>query len=187
MIEYIEPATACPNNWCIYSANSVKYKSKPKGDTIKGIRKRLAGTAAHKGSTIQDLAKLMEQGVTIQGAQLRDKSSPEDTNTDKRLLRQQIFYVDIDNTETHPDPTTGKPLRDSEGNTLNFRLPEYIPTPAEILTRSRAAGVEPAISAPSFSNGKADPNGDIIPKTLVTPCPAARQAHGRPGRPSQGA
>lgn len=167
MIEYIEPATACPNNWCIYSADSVKYKSKPEGGTIGGIRKRLAGTAAHKGSTIQDLARLIEQGVTVQGAQLRDKLSPEETDTKARHLRQQVFIVDIDNTETRPDPATGKPLKDSEGNTLNFRLPEYIPTPAEILTRSRAAGVEPAIIAPSFSNGKADPNGDIIPKYHV--------------------
>ena len=167
MIEYIEPATACPNNWCIYSADSVKYKSKPEGGTIGGIRKRLAGTAAHKGSTIQDLARLIEQGVTVQGAQLRDKLSPEETDTKARHLRQQVFIVDIDNTETRPDPTTGKPLKDSEGNTLNFRLPEYIPTPAEILTRSRAAGVEPAIIAPSFSNGKADPNGDPIPKYHV--------------------
>lgn len=152
MIEYIEPATACPNNWCIYSADSVKYKSKPT-DAHK-IKPRLGGTAAHKGSTIQDLAKLMEQGVTIQGAQLRDKSSPEDTNTDKRLLRQQIFYVDIDNDQKQADGQ-------------KYRLPDYIPTPAEILSRSRAAGVEPAIIAPSFSSGKVDPNGDIIPKYHV--------------------
>ena len=69
-------------------------------------------------------------------------------------MRQQLFFVDIDNDEKHAD---GK----------KYRTAHPISSHDDILRISRAAGLEPAIIAESFSSGKTDPNGDPIPKYHV--------------------
>lgn len=154
MIVNLLPTTPTDSGTLIYSADDRGYNRKPKDkDEIGAIRKRLGGAAAHTQSTPQELAELIASGHTIQGAQLRDKTNP-DENTDSRFLRQQLFFVDIDNDEKHAD---GK----------KYRTAHPISSHDDILRISRAAGLEPAIIAESFSSGKTDPNGDPIPKYHV--------------------
>lgn len=137
----------------LYSIDNKGYTSKPKGGEIGAIRNRLAGTAAHTETSIQRLAELMEHGHTFQGARLRDKTS-ENEDTDTRSTGQQLFGIDIDNDYKGAD---GK----------KYKRPDAIETSEQILTISDRAGVTPCIIAESFSSGKADPNGDIIPKFHV--------------------
>ena len=153
MIVNLLPTTPTDRGTLIYSADSRGFYSKPQGGEIGAIRKRLEGTAAHTQSTPQELAELIASGHTIQGAQLRDKTEPSE-DTDSRFLRQQLFFVDIDNDEKHAD---GK----------KYRTAHPISSHDDILRISRAAGLEPAIIAESFSSGKTDPNGDPIPKYHV--------------------
>lgn len=154
MIVNLLPTTPTDSGALCYSADSRGYNRKPEGqEEIGAIRKRLAGAAAHTQSTPQELAELIASGHTIQGAQLRDKTDP-DENTDSRFLRQQLFFVDIDNDEKHAD---GK----------KYRTAHPISSHDDILRISRAAGLEPTIIAESFSSGKTDPNGDPIPKYHV--------------------
>ena len=93
------------NGSIIYSADTQSYKAKPTGAEIGGIRNRLGGEAAHRETSLQQLAQLIESGVTIQGAQLRSKKVS-DENTDTRFLRQQLFAVDLDN--VYKDKETGQ-------------------------------------------------------------------------------
>lgn len=153
MIVNLLPTTPTDRGALCYSADSRGYNRKPQGGEIGAIRKRLEGTAAHTQSTPQKLAELIASGHTIQGAQLRDKTEPSE-DTDSRFLRQQLFFVDIDNDEKHAD---GK----------KYRTAHPISSHDDILRISRAAGLEPAIIAESFSSGKTDPNGDPIPKYHV--------------------
>ena len=78
------------NGSIIYSADTQSYKAKPTGTEIGGIRNRLGGETAHRETSLQQLAKLIENGVTVQGAQLRSKQDGGE-NTDERFLRQQLF------------------------------------------------------------------------------------------------
>lgn len=127
------------NGSIIYSADTQSYKAKPTGAEIGGIRNRLGGEAAHRETSLQLLAQLIESGVTIQGAQLRSKKVS-DENTDTRFLRQQLFAVDLDN--VYKDKTTGQ----------KRKLPDAYETPERILEISRGAGLTPCIIAESFSS-----------------------------------
>ena len=127
------------NGSIIYSADTQSYKAKPTGAEIGGIRNRLSGEAAHRETSLQQLAQLIESGVTIQGAQLRSKKVS-DENTDERFLRQQLFAVDLDN--VYKDKTTGQ----------KRKLPDAYETPERILEKSRGAGLTPCIIAESFSS-----------------------------------
>ena len=93
------------NGSIIYSADTQSYKAKPTGAEIGGIRNRLGGEAAHRETSLQQLAQIIESGVTVQGAQLRSKQVS-DENTDERFLRQQLFAVDLDN--VYKDKKTGQ-------------------------------------------------------------------------------
>ena len=137
----------------ICAVDEVGYESKPTGEETKGIRNRLAGTAAHTTIDIKKLSELISHGHTIQGAQLRDKldESDEERNTDNRFERQQLFVVDVDNDEKRAD---GK----------KYRRADYIKNIHEIADISARAGLRPCIIAESYSCGKTDPNGDEIPK-----------------------
>ncbi|WP_405344641.1 phage/plasmid primase, P4 family [Ruminococcus sp.] len=139
----------------IYSADSVRYKTKPSGGTTAGIRERLEGSNAHTCSTLQELAQRISQGITIQGAQLRDKLNPEDTSTDARFLSQQLFMIDIDNDEKR------------DGKKEKYKRADSIDTPEQIMDIARGAGLTPCIIAHSFSSGRIDPDGQAIPKYHV--------------------
>ena len=127
------------NGSIIYSADTQSYKAKPTGAEIGGIRNRLGGETAHRETSLQQLAQLIESGVTIQGAQLRSKQVS-DENTDTRFLRQQLFAVDLDN--VYKDKKTGQ----------KRKLPDAYETPERILEISRGAGLTPCIIAESFSS-----------------------------------
>ncbi len=127
------------NGSIIYSADTQSYKAKPTGAEIGGIRNRLGGETAHRETSLQQLAQLIESGVTIQGAQLRSKQAS-DENTDTRFLRQQLFAVDLDN--VYKDKKTGQ----------KRKLPDAYETPERILEISRGAGLTPCIIAESFSS-----------------------------------
>ena len=127
------------NGSIIYSADTQSYKAKPTGAEIGGIRNRLGGETAHRETSLQQLAQLIESGVTIQGAQLRSKKVS-DENTDTRFLRQQLFAVDLDN--VYKDKETGQ----------KRKLPDAYETPERILEISRGAGLTPCIIAESFSS-----------------------------------
>ena len=127
------------NGSIIYSADTQSYKAKPTGAEIGGIRNRLGGETAHRETSLQQLAQLIESGVTIQGAQLRSKKVS-DENTDTRFLRQQLFAVDLDN--VYKDKKTGQ----------KRKLPDAYETPERILEISRGAGLTPCIIAESFSS-----------------------------------
>ncbi|HEZ7985908.1 MAG TPA: phage/plasmid primase, P4 family [Ruminococcus sp.] len=127
------------NGSIIYSADTQSYKAKPTGTEIGGIRNRLGGETAHRETSLQQLAKLIENGVTVQGAQLRSKQDGGE-NTDERFLRQQLFAVDLDN--VYKDKTTGQKIK----------LPDAVETPEKILEISQGAGLTPCIIAESFSS-----------------------------------
>lgn len=127
------------NGSIIYSADTQSYKAKPTGAEIGGIRNRLGGETAHRETSLQQLAQLIESGVTVQGAQLRSKQVS-DENTDTRFLRQQLFAVDLDN--VYKDKETGQ----------KRKLPDAYETPERILEISREAGLTPCIIAESFSS-----------------------------------
>lgn len=127
------------NGSIIYSADTQSYKAKPTGAEIGGIRNRLGGETAHRETSLQQLAQLIESGVTIQGAQLRSKKASYE-NTDTRFLRQQLFAVDLDN--VYKDKETGQ----------KRKLPDAYETPERILEISRGAGLTPCIIAESFSS-----------------------------------
>ena len=127
------------NGSIIYSADTQSYKAKPTGAEIGGIRNRLGGEAAHRETSLQQLAQLIESGVTVQGAQLRSKQVS-DENTDERFLRQQLFAVDLDN--VYKDKKTGQ----------KRKLPDAYETPERILEISKGAGLTPCIIAESFSS-----------------------------------
>lgn len=123
----------------IYSADERAYNSKPSGFEICGIRNRLSGESAHRGTSLQQLAQLINSGITVQGAQLRSKRDKSE-NTDVRFLRQQIFAVDLDN--VYKDKATGQKMK----------LPNAVETPQQILEISQGAGLTPCIIAESFSS-----------------------------------
>lgn len=123
----------------IYSADERAYNSKPSGFEICGIRNRLSGENAHRETSLQQLAQLINSGITVQGAQLRRKRDKSE-NTDVRFLRQQIFAVDLDN--VYKDKATGQKMK----------LPNAVETPQQILEISQGAGLTPCIIAESFSS-----------------------------------
>ncbi len=127
------------NGSIIYSADTQHYKAKPTGAEIGGIRNRLNSERAHRETSLQQLAQLIESGVTVQGAQLRSKQFS-DENTDTRFLRQQIFAVDLDN--VYKDKATGRKVK----------CPDAVETPERILEISQGAGLTPCIIAESFSS-----------------------------------
>lgn len=129
------------------------YQSKPTGGEIGAIRNRLSGFKAHAALTIEQIADKIKHGYTIQGAQLKDKQS--DENTDERFIQQQLFAVDIDN--DYKDEKTGK----------KYKLSQSIDTPEQILEICKKANIMPCIIAESYSSGKKDPNEATINKYHV--------------------
>lgn len=136
--------------------DSQKYNKKPTGGEIGAIRNRLSGRNAHAALTIEQIADKIAHGYTIQGAQLRDKQNT-DENTDERFIQQQLFAVDIDNdTEIIEN-----------GEKVKVKSQSTIDTAEQIFDIFRNAGIEPCIIHESFSSGKTDINGAIIPKFHV--------------------
>ena len=136
------------------SIDSKSYTSKPAGAEIGAIRNRLSGKAAAAAIDIETLANEIQRGKTIQGAILRDKQNENDTDTDKRFLNQQLFNVDIDND-----------VKNENGDKVKSST--AIETPEHIQSIAAAAGLTPCYIAESFSSGKKDVNGAIIPKYHV--------------------
>ena len=138
----------------ILSLDNWGYKNKPAGAEIGNITNRLqTGTSSHKQIEIGAIAAAIEKGCTVMGAILRDKQS-ESEDTDSRFIGQQLFYVDIDNDEKGTD---GK----------KYKRAAAIDTPEQIRAIAAGAGLQPCIIAPSFSDGKQDPNGETIHKFHV--------------------
>ena len=147
------------------SIDSKAYTSKPTGGEIGAIRNRLSGKAAAAAVDIQTLAIEQNNGKTIQGAILRDKQH-ENEDTDTRFICQQLYCVDIDN-DTELRDESGNVVKDPSGHTIKVKSPQAIETPEQIQAIAAAAGLTPCYIAESFSSGKKDINGAIIPKYHV--------------------
>lgn len=152
MICHSNTAKTC-NTPVLLSIDSEGYTHKPCGEEPRKISNILRGYKAHtshKALNIEQIAELIQSGHTHQGAQVSDKKDKDDTNTDLRFLKQQIFFIDIDNVA-------------KDGT----KLPQSIDTPEQILEICKKANIMPCIIYESFSSGKKDPNGNIINKYHV--------------------
>ena len=127
IVQHIHNSATMP---IIAAIDTVGYKKKPANREIGAIRNRLSGSGAHIETNIYSLAKYMEQGVTVQGALLRDKLEANE-DTDSRFIQQQLFCIDIDNTGER-----------------------QLTTPEAIQSVCNAAGITPAIIAESFSSSE---------------------------------
>lgn len=127
IVQHIHNSATMP---IIAAIDTVGYKKKPANREIGAIRNRLSGSGAHIETNIYSLAKYMEQGVTVQGALLRDKLEANE-DTDSRFIQQQLFCIDIDNTGER-----------------------QLTTPEAIQSVCKAAGITPAIIAESFSSSE---------------------------------
>ena len=130
IVQHIHNSATMP---IIAAIDTTGYKKKPAGGEIGAIRNRLSGNSAHIETNLECLAKYISQGITVQGALLRDKlnDSAEEKNTNNRFIQQQLFAVDFDNTGER-----------------------QLTTPEAIQSVCNAAGITPAIIAESFSSSE---------------------------------
>lgn len=139
------------------SIDKIAYTSKPERAEIGNIRNRLSGKAAATEIDILTLGNVINNGQTIQGPILRDKQS-DNEDTDSRFLEQQLFFIDIDN---------DKAIQLESGKKVKVLCENPYSTTEQIINKAAAAGLTPCFIAESFSSGKKDINGAVIPKYHV--------------------
>lgn len=115
--------------------DTIGYKAKPKGSEVGAIKPRLAQQLP-QNCTIEQLAAAVENGKTFQPGILIGGAKVENWRY------QQLFCIDVDNTEDYKDEN-GKKQKRRAANPLTIK---------EVLSRSKQWGIMPALIYETFSS-----------------------------------
>ena len=102
-----------PQPTYVIGLDAVCYSSKPSGDEMKLIKRRLADSAENATVTLAELIRAIKQGQSVCPAEL---NTPVPSHKASEWKAQQLFFIDIDNTAT----------KDENGNDIRLADADYI-------------------------------------------------------------